>query len=192
MIKKKSYFSLMHCLNLLNNNDIIAYPSESVFGLGCNPDHQDTILKLINLKNRNRNQGLILVASHYYQLLPYINETYLSIKEKSIMFSCWPGCITFLVPSQPNVSNLITGYSGLIAVRVTSHAILRNLCWYYGKPIISTSANISGMQPSKTPNEVCDFFGSDFPILDGNIGNFLYPSKIFNIITGECIRDESR
>lgn len=96
--------------------------------------------------------------------------------------------ITFLVPSNANVSKLITGSSEYIAIRVTRYPILKKLCTYYGRPIISTSANISGMQATRTSKSVLEFFGTKVAILDGSVGNFSYPSKIFNIITGEYIR----
>ncbi|QCI27307.1 L-threonylcarbamoyladenylate synthase type 1 TsaC [Buchnera aphidicola (Therioaphis trifolii)] len=182
------YFSKY--IDILNNGNVIAYPSEAVFGLGCDPNNDNAIKNLLKLKNRKKNKGFILVASYYDQLLPYINENKLSNFQKKKLFLSWPGFITFLVPVKSNISHYITGYSDLIAVRVTSHPILNKLCFYFGRPIISTSANISGMKSAKTKKEVLNYFGVDFPVLDGKIGNFLYPSKIFNIVNGEYIRND--
>ncbi|CAL4043415.1 Threonylcarbamoyl-AMP synthase [Buchnera aphidicola (Takecallis arundicolens)] len=183
------YTSLLKCIDFLNKNYIIAYPTEAVFALGCNPDSDDAIINLLKLKNRSKRKGLILVAASYNQLIPYINECRLSDFQKQKIFSLYSGFITFLVPARSNISNWITGFSNLVAVRVTKHPVVKRLCLYYGKPIISTSANFTGMPESRTVKDVLKYFGSDIPILDGNIGNFLYPSKIFNILTGEYVRN---
>lgn len=183
------YTSLVKCIDFLNKNYIIAYPTEAVFALGCNPDSDDAIINLLKLKHRSQNKGLILIAASYNQLIPYINECRLSDFQKQKIFSLWPGFITFLVPARSNVSNWITGSSNLIAVRVTTHPVVKRLCLHYGKPIISTSANVTGMPESRTVKDVIQYFGSNIPILNGNIGGFLYPSQIFNILTGEYVRN---
>ncbi|QCI26106.1 Sua5/YciO/YrdC/YwlC family protein [Buchnera aphidicola] len=190
MLKKNFSVSFINCINNLHQNNIIAYPAEAVFGLGCNPDSDIALINLINLKHRNKKKGFILVAASYVQLLPYIDEFKLSVRQKKTILSVWPGFITFLVPARPELSIYITGGSNLVAVRITSHSLLSDLCCFFGKPIVSTSANISGMPAARKKSDVSKYFGYKFPILHGKIGNFLYPSRIVNIITGEYIRDD--
>lgn len=182
-------FNLSDCIHYLRTDKIIAYPTESVFGLGCNPDSKSAVDNLLKLKKRHFKKGFILVASNYSQLIPYISQHKLSLQQKKKMFSYWPGFVTFLVPANPNIPKWITGISNLVAVRVTKHKLVKQICDIFGKPIISTSANISGMEASRSIEEVFKYFGKDFPLLYGNLGNYINPSKIYNIITGEMIRD---
>ncbi|CAL4323374.1 Sua5/YciO/YrdC/YwlC family protein [Buchnera aphidicola] len=181
--------SFLDALNILKKNRIFAYPTESVFGLGCNPDNEQVLVDLLLLKKRSINKGLILIASNYKQLLPYININLLSQKQKKKILSLWPGFITFLIPCSTNISRLITGGSKFVAVRVTEHPVVRKICNIFGKPIVSTSANISGMPASRTTLEILNYFGKRIPILSGSLGSYAHSSKIFNIITGEYIRN---
>ncbi|XBC38632.1 MAG: Sua5/YciO/YrdC/YwlC family protein [Buchnera aphidicola (Melaphis rhois)] len=179
---------LSECVNKLKNNDIIAYPTESVFGLGCNPNNKLAVMKLLKLKQRKWNKGLILVASHYGQVKRYVNEHRLSCSHKNIMSKNWPGPITFLLPAKPSVPFWLTGNSKFLAVRVSSHLSIKKLCNAFGNAIISTSANYSGLKPCTTYADIIKQFGKNFPILYGKLGNNKYPSKIINIISGELIR----
>ncbi|XBC38100.1 MAG: Sua5/YciO/YrdC/YwlC family protein [Buchnera aphidicola (Floraphis choui)] len=180
--------SLYECINKLNNNGIIAYPTESVFGLGCNPNNKCAVTTLLKLKKRKWSKGLILVASHYSQIKSYISEHKLSFQHKKVMFKNWPGPITFLVPARSSVPYWLTGKSNFLAVRISSHISIQQLCNAFGTAIVSTSANLSGLKPCKTYEEIVNQFGKNFPIFHGKLGNNKYPSKIINLISGELIR----
>ncbi|CAL4323114.1 Threonylcarbamoyl-AMP synthase [Buchnera aphidicola (Pterocallis alni)] len=190
LIKYSNNFSFIYCIKMLHANKIIIYPTESVFGFGCNPDNDSVITKLFKLKNRNINKGVILIASQYNYLLPYINSDKILSFHKKLMCCNWPECITFLVPAKFNVSKLITGNSGLIAVRITKHPLVKKLCEYFSKPIVSTSANISGMPSLTKKKYLFKYFGLNIPLLYGSLGKNLYPSRIFNIMNGEFIRND--
>ncbi|WP_187308554.1 Sua5/YciO/YrdC/YwlC family protein [Buchnera aphidicola] len=173
---------------MLKNNNVIAYPTESMFGLGCNPDSEKAVKKLLQLKKRNIKKGFILVAANFHQIKNYINENDLSYKQKQIMFLHWPGPFTFLVPAKPEVPYWLTGEFNTIAVRISSHSQIIQLCNAFGGALISTSANISSMSPCFTVKEVYKYFGHNFPLLYGKIGTEKNPSKIINIINGNVIR----
>lgn len=190
LIKYNHSFSFIYCVQMLCNNKIIIYPTESVFGLGCNPDNDSVITKLFKLKARNINKGVILIASNYNHLLPYIDSNKILYVHKKLMYFNWPECITFLVPAKFNVSKLITGNSGLIAVRITKHPLVKKLCDYFSKPIVSTSANISGFPSITQKKYLFKYFGLNIPLLQGSLGSNLYPSRIFNIMNGEFIRND--
>jgi len=181
--------SLFKCVNVLRNNDIIAYPTESVFGLGCNPHNKNAIMKLLNLKKRIQSKGLILVASHYNQVKSYISERDLSFQNKSILLKTYLVPITFLVPAKSCVPFWLTGKSKFLAIRISSHFFIKKLCNEFGTAIVSTSANYSGSKPCKTHAEVIKNFGKNIPIFHGKLGNSKNPSKIINLISGELIRD---
>ncbi|XBC42211.1 MAG: Sua5/YciO/YrdC/YwlC family protein [Buchnera aphidicola (Meitanaphis elongallis)] len=179
---------LFKCINKLKNNDVIAYPTESVFGLGCNPNNKCAVIKLLKLKNRKWNKGLILVASHYSQVKSYVSEYKLSFRHKIIMLKNWPGHVTFLLPAKSSVPYWLTGGSEFIAVRVSSHVPIQQLCNTFGHPITSTSANRSGLEPCKTYRDVINQFGKHFPIFRGKLGKSKRPSKIINLVSGALIR----
>ncbi|WP_343182452.1 Sua5/YciO/YrdC/YwlC family protein [Buchnera aphidicola] len=189
LIDFKKDNNFLYYIHLLKKNKIIAYPTESVFGLGCNPDNEKTVMKLIKLKKRKKNKGFILISDNYNKFIPYIDEDRLSYAKKCDLISSKHDFVTFLVPAKNTISQLITGYSDLVAIRIVHYSILKKLCYFFKKPIISTSANISGMSAARSKEDVLKYFGLSFPVLFGDIGKFNYPSKIINIMTGECIRD---
>ncbi|CAL4325539.1 Threonylcarbamoyl-AMP synthase [Buchnera aphidicola (Protaphis terricola)] len=180
--------SLISCIQHLYSKKVIAYPTESMFGLGCDPDSKKAVRNLLILKKRSIEKGFILVSSNYKQIKKYIDETKISINQKKIMFKLWPGPVTFLLPSNPLVPYWLTGRFNTIAVRISNHFSIIKLCNIFGKPLISTSANFSNMPPCRTKRDVLKNFGEKFPLLNGKIGNEKNPSKIINIIDGKLIR----
>ncbi|QCI21323.1 L-threonylcarbamoyladenylate synthase type 1 TsaC [Buchnera aphidicola (Hyperomyzus lactucae)] len=173
---------------MLHDENVIAYPTESMFGLGCDPTSEEAVKKLLFLKKRTIEKGFILVASDFDQVRMYINENDLSKKQKNKIFCYWPGPFTFLLPAKYNVPYWLTGKFNTIAVRISAHIGIIQLCNAFGKAVISTSANISNMNPCITSEEVFKCFGKDFPLLSGKIGNERHPSRIINIINGNIIR----
>ena len=180
--------SLIYCVKMLHNEHVIAYPTESMFGLGCDPNSKKAVKQLLNLKKRNIEKGFILVAADFDQIKMYINEKKLSKKQKKKIFFHWPGPFTFLLPANPEVPYWLTGKFETIAVRISAHVEIIKLCNAFGQALISTSANISNMTPCLTPEEVFKCFGKDFPLLNGKIGNEKNPSKIINVMNGKLIR----
>lgn len=168
---------------------IIAYPTEAVFGLGCDPDNQQAIEKLLTIKDRPVEKGLILLAANYTQLLPYIDDSQISQEQHSLVLSRWPDGITQLMPKNKNTSTLLSGKFPMIAVRITSQADVVALCNAVDKPIVSTSANLSGEQPAKTWQAVEKALSDkvDF-IIKGKTLGYDKPSKIIDALNGETIR----
>lgn len=172
----------------LKKGEVIAYPTEAVFGLGCDPDCQSAVMTLLQLKQRSIDKGLILIASHFKQLIPYIDETALTIEQQQKAIASWPGPITWLMPKNKTTPYFLTGQYNSIAVRVTNHPLVCQLCDLFGKPLVSTSANLSGHEPCRTVIEVTKQFGDTLPILQGETGQRSQPSEIRDIKTGQIIR----
>ncbi|WP_448567557.1 L-threonylcarbamoyladenylate synthase [Thalassotalea ganghwensis] len=168
---------------------VIAYPTEAVFGLGCDPDNIDAIKKILAIKNRPKEKGLILLASHYHQLSRYIDDSDIAPDLKTVILSRWPNGTTQLLKKSANLSEYVCGQFDTIAVRITDHPDVVALCEAVGKPIVSTSANLSGQEPAKTWQEVEATLGNqvDFIIKSNTLG-FTKPSTIINAYTGETIR----
>ena len=179
---------LQEIVAALKQQKVIAYPTEAVFGVGCDPDSELAVTRLLDLKHRPVDKGLILIAANFVQLVPYIDSAALSQKQREDVFSCWPGPVTFVFPALPSTPRWLTGRFDSLAVRVTNHPLVHDLCLAYGKPLVSTSANLSGLPPCRTADEVFAQFGDDFPVLRGDTGGRQNPSEIRDALTGELFR----
>ncbi|CAI1176327.1 L-threonylcarbamoyladenylate synthase type 1 TsaC [Serratia proteamaculans] len=175
-------------IDALHNHQVIAYPTEAVFGLGCDPDSEQAVNALLALKQRPWEKGLILIAADYAQLTPYIDDTVLSEQQRATMFASWPGPVTWVIPARSETPRLLTGRFNSLAVRVSDHPLVQQLCRQFGKPLVSTSANLSGQEPCRSADEVQQQFGAAFPVLTGSVGGRLNPSEIRDVLTGKQIR----
>ena len=186
-----STIDLTNVLNTLKNQGVIAYPTESVFGLGCDPDSPVAINKVLQLKNRCADKGLILIAANIEQLQNYGDFSALTTQQLAIIKKTWPGPFTWVVPAKKNISKLITGNFNSIAIRVSAHPIVQQLCLQFNKPIISTSANLSGFPPCTTSQQVSKMF-TNHPLLesiiDAPVSGLAAPSKIFDARSGKRLR----
>ena len=101
--------SLDFCIEQLQQQQVIAYPTEAVFGLGCDPDSESAVMALLALKQRPVEKGLILIAADYTQLEPYIADRELTVLQRERMFASWPGPVTYVVPASPHTPRWLTG-----------------------------------------------------------------------------------
>ncbi|NIF24649.1 MULTISPECIES: L-threonylcarbamoyladenylate synthase type 1 TsaC [Pantoea] len=180
--------SLEFCLDQLRQQTVIAYPTEAVFGLGCDPDSESAVMALLALKQRPVEKGLILIAADYSQLEPYISDRELSVIQREQMLASWPGPVTWVVPVPPHTPRWLSGRFDSLAIRVTDHPLVQSLCREFGKPLVSTSANLSGAEPCRNVAEVQQQFGAHFPVLHGETGGRNNPSEIRDVISGQLIR----
>lgn len=180
--------SLTNCLNHLVQQQVIAYPTEAVFGLGCDPDSEQAVNQLLQLKQRDWQKGLILIAADYQQLLPYVDDQQLTLEQKQRMFAHWPGAVTFVVPAALTTPKWLTGRFDSIAIRVSDHPLVQNLCRDFGKPLVSTSANLAGHPPCRNWQQVLQEFGETFPVVKGETGGRTNPSEIRHVVSGDLIR----
>jgi L-threonylcarbamoyladenylate synthase len=176
-------------IQTLQKGGVIAYPTEAVLGLGCDPDNEGAVQTLLALKERSVDKGLILVAKTYSQLLPYVNDAKIPMNMRSEIFSSWPGPVTWLLPAAKQTPKWITGDSDLIAVRVSQHLVVSQLCELFGKPLISTSANVSGAKPAVNTEQLYQQFDKTLLLVEGELGGANKPSQIRNGISGQTIRD---
>lgn len=176
-------------VNVFKRGGIIAYPTEAVFGLGCDPDNEESLKRLLQIKKRPAEKGLILLAGCYSQLLPYIDDRKIPQDKRITVLSRWPDGITQLVPKNNNISPLLSGIFDTIAVRITSQPDVVALCKKTNKPIVSTSANLSGQEPAKTWQLLDPILSQqvDF-VLKGDTLGHSSPSKIIDALTGAVIR----
>jgi len=176
--------------DIVLNGGVIAYPTEAVYGLGCDTDNDTAIQKLLAVKQRPWQKGLILVASDFQQLLAYVDESQLTAEQLEFAFSKWPGPFTFVMPIKAQVSKYLCGEFDSIAVRVSAHAGVQALCRALNKPLVSTSANLAGEDPALTAAEIlADFTGKIDALVLGELGEQRQPSTIIDARSGKILRN---
>ncbi|MFC3122002.1 L-threonylcarbamoyladenylate synthase [Agaribacter flavus] len=171
-----------------NDGCVFAYPTEAVYGLGCNPLNKTAMEKILALKQRPVEKGVILIAANTDQIKPFVKLSSLSHEARHHMNEHWPGPYTYLVPKTSHTPPWISGDSGLVAVRVSAHPLVCELCLAVDSPIISTSANHAGKAPAKTAEDVQHYFDDEVVLIDGSLGTQSKPSTIINAITMEKLR----
>lgn len=166
---------------------IIAYPTEAIYGLGCDPQNHATLTDLLNLKSRASDKGLILVASNRSQLDPFIDNKNPSLLDRAS--KSWPGPVTWIMPASKHCHPLLTGGRPTIAVRISAHPVVRDLCDGCEHALVSTSANISGEFPLANAEEIADAFASDIAgVVEGSLGGLESATSIFDASTGVQLR----
>jgi len=174
-------------LSALRSGGIIAYPTEAVYGLGCDPANESALQRILDVKTREAHKGFIVIASNQEQLAPYIGE--IKPEWQSQLDEHWPGPVTFILPAAATASQLLTGQRDTLAVRVSSHPLVVQLCEAYGGAIVSTSANRSGHPPLQTGSEVASVFHNSIDaIIDANVGTLASPTRNIDIQTGKRLR----
>lgn len=166
---------------------VLAYPTEAVYGLGCDPFNRDAVEWISMCKNRAGAKSFILIAASYAQIEPLLNP--ISTEQKKTLQAKWPGPVTWVVPASDRVPAWLMSKSRTIAVRVTAHPSAAALCCEFGGPIVSTSANPAGMRPARSAQMVRNYFSNDpIKILAGPVDKGANPSAIFDLITGNRLR----
>lgn len=176
-------------LQALQQGGVIAYPTEAVYGLGCDPDNEAAVMALLAIKQRPVEKGLILVAANYSQLLRYVDDKAIPPEKRYQIFSSWPGHISWVLPANKTTPKWITGQFDSIAVRVSAHPVVHQLCRAYGKPLVSTSANLSGQPAITDKAELEQRLGDKLAaIMPGPLGGATQPSQIFDALSGNIVR----
>ena len=184
-----NYFtqSINNTVTALRRGGIIAYPTESVYGLGCDPFNHNAVTQLLMLKKRPLEKGFILIASAWKQVASLTQP--IEPKILARIFQSWPGPVTWVFPASSEVPSWIRGKHPTIAIRLTDHLIAKLLCHRFGGPIVSTSANRKWEQPIRNARILRMIFGNQINrILEGPLGPSYRPTEIRNAVTGEILR----
>lgn len=185
---KLSRFKLDRIVDHLHGGGLIAYPTEAVYGIGCDPLDAQAVMSLLELKQRDIAKGLILVAANLQQLSDYIQPLSSSMREQ--LEHSWPGPITWLIPAATETPSWLTGQHATLACRVSAEPMVAQLCEAFGTALVSTSANLSGLPPSKTALQVRRQFhaADDLEIINGSAGQLQKPTALFDLTTGKQLR----
>ncbi|KXO08165.1 TsaC protein (YrdC domain) required for threonylcarbamoyladenosine t(6)A37 modification in tRNA [Moritella sp. JT01] len=181
--------AINNAVTALQNQQVIAYPTEAVFGLGCDPMNEKAVQCLLTIKQRPVEKGLILIAANLAQLNDYVDLTALSTAQIDLINQTWPGPVTWVMPAKSQVPKWLTGQFDSIAVRVSAHPTVQALCLAFRGPITSTSANLTGLTPCVTAIEVTGQLGPLLgAIVDEAVGELAQPTTIRDAITGKIYR----
>lgn len=180
--------NLVEIIETLKQEEVIAYPTEAVFGLGCNPQSEKAVKKLLALKQRPAEKGLIIIASDLKYLLPYIDESQMNKQAWQKLLQVGTQAITWIVPAKKEVPSFLTGKFNTIGVRLCYLPAITQLCEATGFALTSTSANLSGYPPARTIEEVKTQFGESFPVLNADTFSRENPSEIRDIFTQQVFR----
>ncbi len=178
---------LRRAVKVLKTGGIIAYPTEAVWGLGCDPLNPFAVSRLLRLKQRDPAKGLILIGSRFDDFLPFLQPVSATTRRK--LGRSWPGPVTWLLPARPECPRWLRGGHDCLAVRVSAHPVCQALCRAWGGPLVSTSANISGGAPARTRPRLYRLFNGRLDyIVPGDTGGRSRPSEIRDALSGEILR----
>lgn len=182
-----SHPQICRVAEMLKQQAVVAYPTESVWGLGCDPQSASAVEKILQLKKRNVEKGLILIADCIERFEPFLagldEERLRRFREPTEKPTTW------LVPDNGSAPLWITGGRDTLALRITEHPVAAALCKLSGGPLVSTSANPQGLPAAKSAAEVENYFATAIDVLaPGQVGDALNPSEIRYLISGEIVR----
>ncbi|MBY6207433.1 MULTISPECIES: L-threonylcarbamoyladenylate synthase [Halomonas] len=172
---------------VLRRGGVIAYPTEAVWGLGCDPDNEEALKRLLALKQRDPAKGVILVAADIAQFDAWL--TAVSAEQRALLLDTWPGPNTWLVPDNGRTPALVRGSHDKVALRVSDHPGVQALCRAFGGPLVSTSANRAGEPPAMSEADIHRIFGDELDaVVPGDLGGNPRPSIIRDLVSGEVLR----
>lgn len=187
MISGEETHKLRQAAQVLAGGGLVAYPTEAVYGLGCDPGNGAAVRRLLALKQRSEAKGLILIAADWSQLEPFVEA--LESERMARIRATWPGPFTWLLPARPHTPRWLTGAHRTLAVRVTAHPLAAALCQVAGHALVSTSANRAGRPPARNALQVRRRLGAAVDcLLVGACGGAARCSQIRDGLTGRILR----
>lgn len=174
---------------LLRGGGVLAYPTEAVYGLGCDPHDRMAFERLFALKERPATQGVLLIAADVEQVEPYIDLAAVPDEVLAQARASWPGPNTWVFPRSAKVPDWVAGAHAGIALRVTAHEPAALLCRAFGAPLVSTSANPHGEPPARDVATLERYFGDRLDgAMDAPLGGLDRPTVIRDALSGAIIR----
>lgn len=170
----------------LARDGVIAYATESCFGLGCDVNNERALQRVLRVKRRPQAKGLIVIADRierFQSLLARLDNA-----QRHQITATWPGPHTWLIPAASRTRSALRGDHIALAVRVTAHRDARDLCIRLAMPLVSTSANRAGCRPIKTTRECARQLGGEVMVIPGRIGGRKQPSRIQDLCSGKILR----
>lgn len=179
--------SLVEAAEHLRKGEVVAYPTETVYGLAVDPLSEGALERLFEVKGREERQAVLLLVADETQMDLLVES--ISPEARACMERFWPGPLSLLFPARPGLSPALLGPQGKVCLRCSAHPGARELCRIFGMPITSTSANRSGEPPARSVEEL-KLPGVSLA-LDGGPLQPSSPSTVFDPELGNILRDGS-
>lgn len=182
------WWHIHQSVRAIRQGGVIAYPTEAVWGLGCDPYNPEAVQHLLNIKRRPMHKGLVLVAANLSQIDFLLDN--LTADEYARVTTDWPGPYTWILPDPGNrIPAWIKGNHPSVAVRVSAHSCVVALTEAYGSFIVSTSANPAAYDPARDLLRVKTYFGDKLDyILPGELGGLAQPTQIRDLRSNSLVR----
>lgn len=180
--------AIIAAINTLKKGGIIAYPTEGVYGLGCDPFNASAVEKIYERKQRAHDKPFLWVASEIEPFLDFIDIH--RVPDYHTIFDHWPSANTWVFPLKPQYQHTLPFQKDTIAIRVSAHPIIQALGEKWQKPLVSTSANVSNNPAALTTQTVIDYFGEKTidTIIEGKLGDLSGPTPLFDAISKQQLR----
>ncbi len=184
-----SELTLATAVAALRDGGVIAYPTEAVWGVGCDPRQPAAVQELLAIKQRPVEKGVIVVATDLDPLRPWLDLDRVPAARLHAVRASWPGPHTWILPASAQAPRWITGDHSGLAVRISAHPLVAALCRAWGAPLVSTSANLAGRPPARQRAELDPALLSRLAgVLDGATGGLAQPTPIRDALTGQVLR----
>lgn len=171
----------------LRAGGIVAYPTESVYGLGCDPWDRAAVARVFAVKRRPVRKRCIVIAADTSQLRRLVDIHALQFATFASRY--WPGPVTLVAPARDGAPAWLVDTDGTLATRVTNHPVACGLCASFRRPLISTSANRATRPPARDSLRVRAAFGTEIDwYVPGRVGGLDTPTRIIDIRDGRMIR----
>ncbi len=174
IIRESEPEAISRCVQVLQNGGVLAIPTETAYGLACDPRNRVALAKIYKIKQRDQSKALPLIACSKEQVA---NIFEIPVQAQDLITKYWPGPLTILLaPADMMMRKSMPVFKdGLAAVRVSSHAFVQKLACEHGFPLTATSANLADKPPAMSAEEVERAFANNPPdlqpdlIVDGGV-----------------------
>lgn len=173
---------IKQAVDALEKGGVIAYPTETLYGLGADITSPKAVKKVFSLKNRDSSKPLLMAVSDFAMLKKYCE---ISSEDEGLLKQIWPGPVSVLLPRKKNVPDILVAGGDLVGVRFPDHKIAQAVISGFGRPIVSTSANKSGENPPASTNQV------NLPVdfLVPGICKYKKPSTLIDLHKKQVLRE---
>lgn len=168
-------------IEALNSGEPLIFPTDTVYGIGCDAANEKAVQNLFELTERPEHKGMIVLCDSLKMM-----EQYAEIRfdlEKRIIENCMPGPLTIILDSKHELSPMLEQANGTIGMRIPDHDVALDLITWFGSPIATKSANISGLIPPTSVDEIDEYFIDEgVVVIDGGLCDIQIPSTIIRVM----------
>jgi tRNA threonylcarbamoyl adenosine modification protein (Sua5/YciO/YrdC/YwlC family) len=174
---------IQKAVDILERGGVIAYPTDAVYGIGCDAANKQAIEKLHQVKGMPKGKPLAFLCADLSDIAKYavVDNAAFRLLKRAL-----PGPYVFILDATREVPKMALTKQKTVGIRVPSHEVPRALCRALGRPILSSTANAPGEEPLLDPHEIDDRFPQLDMVLDGGVVGVI-PSTIIDLTSGEAV-----